>query len=661
MPDGANARDDTRGPSHGKARVPLPSPRGPLAPRERLKRMTSESAAARLETDGADRTDEADRTRERLAFLSEAGAQLVETLDYETMLRNVAWLAVPRIADWCAVYLVLDTGRIEAVEVAHRDPERLAMAKRVIRRFPVDIDSPTGVGHVINTGKTEFVALLPNDPASETTSPAACGTQPFGLRCTITAPLAARGVVHGAITLANAAHGRAFTQEDVEVVREFAVRAALAIENARLYRETQEARRRAEASEGRSALLATVSEILTSSLDHRETLPKAMQALVRGGADWAFIDLATESGVRRAAAAHHDESIAAMLALEAAPAAFGDCEYQVLNVSENASEALTPWTGLASAKLLATAEPFAFASIPLRVRDRFHGRLAIGRRQGERPFSEAERRLGLQLASRVAIALENAFLYRQATDAIRVRDNLLSIASHELKTPLTSINLSIDLLRRVAERAPEDRLREEVFKRAESTWQQLQWLSSLVDELLDVTRINAGRLALRVAEFDLGELVDDVIERFEHQFEQAECVVSLDVTGDAKGEWDRARLEQVLVNLLTNAIKYGAGRPVEVRLEAGDDLTLSVRDFGIGLLPDDRERVFSPFERSTQAHAFQGLGLGLFITQHIVRSHRGSIECASDGPGLGATFTVRLPRRPPTSSPLDDGGQAQVV
>lgn len=256
--------------------------------------------------DDSTSSEDTDRARERLDFLSAASAQLMETLDYETMLRNVAWLAVPRIADWCAVYIVLDSGRVEAVEVAHRDPARLAMARRVVRRFPVDLDSPTGVGRVVRTGETDFIALIPDDPASESASepPRFDGTSGFGLRSTITAPLTARGVVHGAITLANSRTGRTFTRDDVAMVTELAGRAALAIENARLYRQAQEARARAEASEARSALLASFSETLSGSLDSTETLCAALQLLVPQVADWAVVDLDNKGVASQIGRAH---------------------------------------------------------------------------------------------------------------------------------------------------------------------------------------------------------------------------------------------------------------------------------------------------------------------------------------------------------------------
>lgn len=585
------------------------------------------------------------RARDRLNFLSAASAQLVETLDYELMLKNVAWLAVPQMADWCAVYMVMPSGRIEAVEVAHRDPKRLATASTVVRRFPANLDHPSGVGSVIRTGKTEFIAVAPDDPTSERTSeaPKSGGSKDFTVRSSITAPLTARGVAHGAITIANTSSGRTFTSDDVELVTELANRAALAIENARLYGQAQEARKRAEQSEARSALLAAFSEMLATSLDDPETLTRAARLLVPSQADWAVVDLAVKGGVRRVFAVHENESLIDALA-QTPPPPLNAGEPAKLHLDAD-GENLSGLLGPEAYALLGAPTSACVMSLPLCVRDGLQGRVLVGRGAQREPCTESELAFAIQLAARAAIAIDNAALYRQATDAIRVRDNLLSIASHELKTPLTSMNLSVDLLRRLAKDATDEQLRAQVGKRVETVWQQLQWLQSLVNELLDVTQIDTGRLDLRREHGDLAALAREVADRLTCEFEDAGCALTIETQGDATGSWDRARLEQVLVNLFTNAIKYGAQKPVEVRVVGCEDgVELVVRDRGIGLASDERTHIFAAFERSDAARNFSGLGLGLYITRYIVESHGGTVTCSSDGPGNGATFTVRLPR-----------------
>jgi signal transduction histidine kinase len=248
-----------------------------------------------------------------------------------------------------------------------------------------------------------------------------------------------------------------------------------------------------------------------------------------------------------------------------------------------------------------------------------------------------------ELARRVAGALENASLYRDAQSAVRMRDEFLSVASHELKTPLTSLKLQHGLI----DRALTGEAREKVGPRLATAVRQVQRLAALVDNLLDVSRLSLGRLSLEPTEVDLGQAVRDAVERMEEVFSQAGCTVRVDVPGPLTGRWDSLRLDQVLVNLLTNAAKYGAGRPVavEARAEGDEAVRLWVRDEGIGIDEKDLPRLFGRFERAVSDRHYGGLGLGLFISRQIVDAMGGSIEVESR-PGVGSTFTVRLPRAP---------------
>jgi signal transduction histidine kinase len=172
---------------------------------------------------------------------------------------------------------------------------------------------------------------------------------------------------------------------------------------------------------------------------------------------------------------------------------------------------------------------------------------------------------------------------------------------------------------------------------------QTRRLGRLVDSLLDASRISAGRLQLQLEAFDLGELAREVTERLEGEASRAGCALSVELA-PAAGTWDRLRLEQVLVNLLTNALKYAAGRPVhvQVRVAAGERVQLSVRDHGIGIAGEDVERIFGMFERAVPIRHYGGLGLGLSIVRQIVEAHGGRVEVES-APHEGSTFTVSLP------------------
>jgi PAS domain S-box-containing protein len=239
---------------------------------------------------------------------------------------------------------------------------------------------------------------------------------------------------------------------------------------------------------------------------------------------------------------------------------------------------------------------------------------------------------------------ERERLYREAQEAILARDEFLSVASHELKTPLTALQLQLEMLQRAAHKGGAQLTPERVIKKLKQADQQVQRLADLINDLLDVARIRKGQIEVRLAEGDLAQMVRDVASSFEEQVALAGCTMELRVDGPIEACWDRVRVEQIVTNLLSNAIKYGPGKPVEVRVEAdADSAEISVRDYGIGIAPEHLERIFVRFERAVSADHYGGLGLGLYIVRQIVEALGGSIRVISE-PDLGSTFTVMLPR-----------------
>jgi len=230
--------------------------------------------------------------------------------------------------------------------------------------------------------------------------------------------------------------------------------------------------------------------------------------------------------------------------------------------------------------------------------------------------------------------------------AVRDRDDFLALASHELRTPLTTLQLEIWSLRQLLDKKPEDalasgRLTRNVAKAAK----QATRLVSLVEELLDVSRLASGRLKIRPTQFDLRDLVIEVVERMQPLLESAHCSIDLEADPGTVGIWDRERLDQVITNLVANATKYGAGKPIEVRAaRANGNARLSVRDRGIGIAHEDQTRIFQRFERAVSTSNYGGFGLGLWITKEILVTHGGDIQVESTL-GQGATFTVTLPMK----------------
>lgn len=233
-----------------------------------------------------------------------------------------------------------------------------------------------------------------------------------------------------------------------------------------------------------------------------------------------------------------------------------------------------------------------------------------------------------------------------AQKAIRFRDEFLSIASHELKTPITSMKLQLQLARR--QTSPEENIVPSAHRLARLlsvSTTQVDRLNALVDELLDVSRIQSGKLMLEFAQEDLVSIVRGVLENLDESLRSAGCAVDLTSSGPVFVYCDRFRVEQVVTNLLTNAMKYGAGQPVHIEVErVGNVARLRVQDEGMGIPEDKLGIIFDRFERATHSRNISGLGLGLYIARQIVSAHKGRISVESS-PGKGATFVVDLPMK----------------
>ncbi|MCY1036766.1 HAMP domain-containing sensor histidine kinase [Corallococcus sp. BB11-1] len=299
------------------------------------------------------------------------------------------------------------------------------------------------------------------------------------------------------------------------------------------------------------------------------------------------------------------------------------------------------------ARLLREVGPHGCLSVPLGARGGMLGALMLLRSNVLRAFDADEERFLSELAHRTALYLENARLLREAREAVRQRDEFLGIASHELKTPLTPLSLKVQLLQKqVVVLAREGRPvpTEKVAETLDVVQRQVRRLSGLVDNLLDVSRITAGRLRLELEELDLASVAAEILYRFAPAAAQHGTELELNAPVPVVGRWDRLRLEQVVTNLVSNALKYGAGHPVVLGVEGHGTLArLTVKDHGIGIAPEDLARIFERFERAVSDRHYGGLGLGLYITRQIVEAFGGKVRATSE-PGQGSTFILELPR-----------------
>ncbi|RUO94782.1 GAF domain-containing protein [Corallococcus sp. AB018] len=417
---------------------------------------------------------------------------------------------------------------------------------------------------------------------------------------------------------------------------------------------------RRKAAEERLQLLLAASRVLALRLDDvEEALPAVARLVVDHVATGCLVDLAAPDGtLRRVTAAHrvaeHDARLhAALGGTDRGPAhpalqCFRTGEVCFLSPLDfKRCDAVS--TSAEHRALVDRLAPTSVLSVPLRARGRTLGVITLFTAEPQRALEAADVTMAEELALRLSVALENARLFHDAQSAVRLRDEFLSVASHELKTPLTSLILQHNLIGRALETAGTPGL---VTGRLNTAQRQVLRLTALVDNLLDVSRLSLGKLSLERAEVDLVQLTRDAVERLGDVFAQARCTLELELPRTLTGQWDALRLDQVLVNLLSNAAKYGAGHPVSVRagVDARDEAWVEVRDEGIGIEADALPRLFGRFERAVSERHYGGMGLGLYISRQIVEALGGRIDVDSQ-PGQGATFTLRLPRNTAEARP----------
>lgn len=259
-------------------------------------------------------------------------------------------------------------------------------------------------------------------------------------------------------------------------------------------------------------------------------------------------------------------------------------------------------------------------------------------------FEKRHIHLAEEIGYRTSMSLENSLLYLHSQEAIKSRDEFLSIASHELKTPLTSLTLQNQMRKRELDKGEGKQFEEtRIRKMIDADDRQLRRINRLIDDMLDIARIRAHRFTIQKERFDLTSFMADVLERVAPQLDSAGCEFTVSFCGPVEVEGDIYRIEQVVVNILTNALKYGAGKPVRIEVQKlSHKVRLLVIDNGPGIQPGDTERIFQRFERAHMGREISGLGLGLYISRQIVQQHDGALYVLSNPPD-GSTFVMELP------------------
>jgi signal transduction histidine kinase/PAS domain-containing protein len=277
-------------------------------------------------------------------------------------------------------------------------------------------------------------------------------------------------------------------------------------------------------------------------------------------------------------------------------------------------------------------------AVPLVIRDKVVGALGLSA-PVSRPHTRADLELAERLAQQIAGSVENARLYDGARQALGARDEFLSIAAHELRGPLSAMNLAVETLKR---HDLPDVTRERMLALIE---REDRRLTRFAEDITDITMVQAGALHFDDATVDVVEVVRDVVRRLEPEIRRSGSTASIEADAPVVGLWDRDRLDQVVTNLLVNALKFGLGRPIELSVRANDGwATLVVSDHGLGVPASRRETIFQPFERAVSVRHYGGLGLGLFIVRTIVNRYGGTVHVESRDDGDGSRFVVRIPQ-----------------
>ncbi|MEA5602154.1 AAA family ATPase [Nostoc sp. UHCC 0252] len=597
---------------------------------------------------------EAEADQQRAAFLAQVSATLASSLDYESTLASVANLVVPYFADWCSVDLLQDNQSINRVAVAHRDPEKVKLGWQLHQDYPRKLDEPGGVPKVLRTGIPEMVTEI-SDALLAKSIPDAEHLRiirEIGLKSCIMLPLMARERIFGVISFFTEESERRYSTADLSLAEDIAHRAAIAIDNARLYQEAQQAQKTAERALERIARLQSITAALSESLTPAQVSEVIVeQSMAALGANSALVALVNENKTELEivqAVGYKQDLVDAWRNFPIdSPSPLAEAVRTGQPAwAESKQNRIARYPHLAEA--YAQYDIDAWISIPLMVEGSAVGGITLGFAQLQLLNGEDQAFL-LAVAQQCAQAIARAHLYEAeltarnaAESANRIKDEFLAVLSHELRTPLNPILGWTKLMRsRKLDQATSDRALETIERNA-----KLQ--TQLIEDLLDVSRILQGKLSLNFGPINLISVIEAAIEtvRLSAQAKSIE-IQAIFESGVGAVLGDANRLQQIIWNILSNAIKFTPSKgQVKIKLEqVGSQVQICVTDTGKGITPEFLPYVFDYFRQADGAttRQFGGLGLGLAIVRHLVELHGGTVQAESLGEEQGATFTVRLP------------------
>lgn len=623
---------------------------------------------------------------EQERFLALASVVLATSLEYETILSNLAQLVVPQLADWCSIHIVEEDGSIAQVTVAHTDPAKVKWAQEFVRRYPVNPNDTFGAPQVIRTGQS---ALYPEVTDSMLRRVANDTEQleslrRLGIKSLLCVPMQARGRTLGAIGFTTAESGRIYTPADIALAEDLGRRAGLAVDNARLYQEANEIGdnlRQAIIILGEQQQQLRVLQRITTLLNQRlSNLPNLLQVIVEAICDGI-------AGSEFAAIAIHNPQTDE---LELTATTGIGRERLLLTDLLEPDEGLIKQVFLTGESMLMQGSrkdqnpiPYPSSLYAVAIARAAAGRLGVlvvGNWYKSDAFDLEDRNLLVAVGEQAAIAINNARMINtleereerlatqnitlaqqnrelqltrhrveqqnlQLIEAAQLKSQFLATMSHELRTPMNAIIGFAQVLLR-QRKAKLSAAQADMVQRILSNGKNLL---ALINDILDLSKIEAGRLELQLEEINLPELILSTVAELRPLAEQKQ--LPLEVYTELENPIivnDSTRLRQVLVNLLSNAIKFTETGSVEVRVREFSpmQLFLSVKDTGIGIESAEIKHIFEEFRQvdQTTTRKHGGTGLGLAITKSLVNMMQGKITVESKL-GQGSIFCVELPRQ----------------
>ncbi|MDB4968505.1 MAG: multi-sensor signal transduction histidine kinase [Myxococcales bacterium] len=515
---------------------------------------------------------------------------LVGNLELDELLPAIAKLSIPELADWSAVDVRGDEKTVRRLYVAQRDPGKAELAAKLQRVHPWT--TRAGWRELV-AGRSLFIPEVTDEVlrANAEDSEHLALLRQLGLRSAIAVPLRVRDATVAVMTFATTGESATrFGRDDLALAEELARRAAIIIDRARLHAELK-----ANEARFRVALAASRTAVFEQDRELRYR--------------WHYNAAVDRDTIGKTHADLFPNDEAALLTA---------IKRRVLDTGERVHDEI---------QLTAGGEPRVWAIAVDPLRDE-RGAI-VGIIGAANDVTDAKR------------------VQAELAQAVTFREQLMSILGHDLRNPLGAILAATGLLRRRQDLASPTRDHVDRIDRA--AWR----MAEMIRTLLDVAQVRFhGSLPVSPAPTDLAEVARAIVD--ELRAAEPDRAIELDVRGDANGQWDRARLGEVLSNLVGNALVHGtAGEPVRVAIDvSGDDVRLRVHNGGEPITPEMRAALFEPFRRGAQeTGTFRGLGLGLYIVRQIVLAHGGAITVDST-PTDGTTFTVRLPRAPRPSVSL---------